>query len=110
MTSEGSDAREVKAWACLAANALVLPGLGSFLAGQRLVGALQALLSLAGFALTMLWAGSWIARLTTTGLPEGLGPYFRHGAAGLGLFALAWVWGLVSGLLLVHASRTLPSS
>jgi hypothetical protein len=98
---------ETKAWACLATNALVLPGLGSFFLGKRIAGVSQMVLALAGFAMTMAWTATWMARLPAEGLEvfENPGPALGHVLAGLLLFGLAWVWSLVSGLLAVRATR-----
>lgn len=98
--------REAKAWACLGANALVLPGLGS-LAGRRyLAGILQAVASLLGFAMTVCWSLSFFgSALHEDGPPADLGPLFGYGVAGLLLFGAAWVWGLFTGLELVREAR-----
>jgi len=83
----------------------VLPGLGSLLAGRR-VGWLQAPLAVAGFALTIVWFASFVrewARLDE--LPADGGPHFRLGLIGVGLFAIAWGWALVTGLRLLRVTR-----
>ena len=110
MTPSEARSGQVKAWACLATNALVLPGLGSIVAGRWLAGTLQALGSLAGFAMTMYWSYSWLrTAVTEDSLPTGLGPLFRYGLAGLLLFGAAWLWGLVTGLQLVRDARGVRS-
>lgn len=98
---------EAKAWACLAANALVLPGLGSLVLGRRVAGLLQMALSLAGFAVTMAWAATWIARLPAEGILvfESPGPALGRVLAGLLAFGLAWAWSLVTSLFAVRAAR-----
>ena len=105
MTRTSRSAREIKAWACLTANALVLPGLGSIGAGRFVEGTLQAIASVAGFALTMSWALPFIGRAATElTLPEELGP-IGYGLGGLLLFAAAWVWGLVTGVRLLREAK-----
>lgn len=92
-----------KAWTLLLTNALVLPGLGSFLAGRRWAGALQAATALLGFALTVVWLWSYAAEiLRLHGLPEGLGPHTALGLAGLLVFLVSWAWSLGSGLAILR--------
>lgn len=99
---------EAKAWACLGANALVLPGLGSVLAGRWLAGLLQALASLVGFASTMLWMFSWLGRAADAGtLLLEPGPELKYGVGGVALFGFAWVWGLLTGLRMLRRDRSL---
>ena len=93
------------AWTYLMANALVLPGLGSFMGGRRISGIVQALTATAGFVLTVVWLWSWADLYLHSGLPEGLGPRGREGLAGIGLFTASWIWSVVSGLALVRDAR-----
>jgi hypothetical protein len=96
---------EARAWACLMTNLLVLPGLGSLLAGRR-VGWLQAVLALAGFALSALWLVWFAATFMREGsFPLDGGPYLPAGAAGVLLFAVSWIWGLATGLGVVRGAR-----
>lgn len=96
---------EARAWACLMTNLLVLPGLGSLLAGRR-AGWPQTALALVGFALTAVWLVWFVVAWSRTGsLPLDGGPYLPWGAFGVLLFALSWVWGLFTGLRVVSESR-----
>jgi len=96
---------EARAWACLMTNILVLPGLGSLLAGRR-VGWLQAAVALGGFALSAAWLAWFVAAVFRDGaFPLDGGPYLPEGALGVLLFAVSWGWGLLTGLALVRASR-----
>jgi hypothetical protein len=80
--------------------------LGSILGGSRLSGVLQILSSLGGFVLTMLWAASWIGKAVADGaLPVDLGPDIARGAVGILLFAVSWLWGVASGVVLVRQAR-----
>lgn len=91
---------------CLWLNLLALPGLGSFLAGRRVTGFFQAALALAGFGLTGFWFFSFIALWFRTGeFPMDGGPHFPAGLAGVGLFAAAWCWALVTGLAILRKAR-----
>jgi len=93
---------ETRAWACFVSNVLVLPGLGSLLAGRR-SGWLQAALALLGFALTVVWLGWFVSAWSSTGgFPLDGGPYLPAGVLGVLLFGLSWVWGLVTALRLVR--------
>lgn len=91
--------------ACTLTNLLVLPGLGSLVAGRR-VGWAQLVLALAGVGL--FGYGLW--RLLRDWLASE-GPVFEFtrglGAllAGLGLSLAAWVWALVTSLQVHRAAR-----
>jgi len=96
---------EARAWACLMTNLLVLPGLGSLLAGRR-VGWLQAALAVVGFALSTVWLVWFVATLfSESGFPLDGGPYLPAGIVGVLLFTVSWVWGLVTGLRVVGGAR-----
>jgi len=98
---------ERQAWTCLAANALVLPGLGSFFLGHRVAGLLQAAIALAGFVTSTSWATAFLARLPAEGLAafEDPGPALGYMVAGLLVFGLAWLWSVATGLLAIRAVR-----
>ena len=96
---------EARAWTSLMTNLLVLPGLGSLLAGRR-VGWPQAALALAGFALSTVWLGWFVIAWSRTGsFPLDGGPYLPMGLLGVFLFGVSWVWGLLTGLAVVRESR-----
>jgi len=100
--TQGQD--ETRAWACLMTNLLVLPGLGSLLVGRR-SGWAQAALALLGFALTLVWLVWFAVTWSGTGeFPLDGGPYLGEGVGGVLLFAVSWVWGLVTGLSVVRKS------
>jgi 4a-hydroxytetrahydrobiopterin dehydratase len=82
-------------------NQLATPGLGSVIAGRWLAGGGQLLMSTAGFALVMVWFFKEMAQFY--GQISGnvaVHPIGRILAAGLILFALAWVWSLVTSFSL----------
>ncbi len=90
----------------LMANLLVLPGLGTCLAGEKLRGAIQMLCALAGFSLTLYWLVSnalliWETRVFI--LQGGFPP--RAGLAGMSLFFCAWFWSLASAWRLMRRSK-----
>ena len=93
------------AWACVLSN-LVLPGLGTLAARRRLAGALQLVVSQAGFLLMLLWAVSYVRAWMREGsLPEDFGPHFGLGLLGIALFFLAWFWSLASSAGILQESR-----
>lgn len=93
------------AWACLVSN-LLLPGLGTLVAHRRLEGALQLIVSQAGFALSALWAilfaRDWIRQAS---VPEDVTAHLGLGLLGMALFFLAWVWSLASSVGILHDSH-----
>ncbi|HKN47320.1 MAG TPA: hypothetical protein VJ144_05045 [Candidatus Polarisedimenticolia bacterium] len=102
---EGDVVDEARAWASLMTNLLVLPGLGSLLAGRR-AGWPQAAVALVGFVLSTIWLAWFVVAWWRTGsFPLDGGPYLPMGLLGVFLFAVSWVWGLVTGLALGRESR-----
>jgi hypothetical protein len=98
--------REAAARLRLLVNLLVLPGLGTLAAGQRLAGVAQAGLAILGFALVVLALGSYVvAWIRAAAPPAAIGPQLATGLAGLGLFALAWFWSFASGLALLRGEK-----
>lgn len=97
---------ESLAWTCLAANLLVLPGLGSLMARRRAAGSLQAALSLGGTALAVVWLVD-VARLwMEEGLfPQDGGDSFGRGLLGVAVFGLGWLWSLGTSLMVLRAVR-----
>jgi len=82
----------------LLVNLLVLPGLGTFLAGHRLAGSVQAGVALTGFGLTGLWFATFVAAWwQTREFPFDGGPHFAWGITGVALFLAAWCWSLATG-------------
>jgi hypothetical protein len=86
----------------LLTNLLVLPGMGSVMAGRR-VGYAQGLLALTGFVLTLMFAVELVRDWWSMG--EIVLPTSRvllAGLVGVMLFALGWSWGLATGLKLLR--------
>jgi hypothetical protein len=95
-----------RAWGCLALNLFVTPGFGSVLGGWPRTGILQFLLALGG----VVAFGAWVFGV----LRQFYGAWEHDVAAevtwwpmflGLALFAVAWVWGAMTGLLILQAAR-----
>jgi hypothetical protein len=88
---------------CLLTNLLVLPGAGTFMAGQRGVGFFQAVPALVGFFLVILWlaqrVGAW---LQTGAWTWGVNALLL---TGIFLSVAAWTWSLVVGLRFLRQCR-----
>jgi hypothetical protein len=101
---------EAKAWACLTANLLVLPGLGTFVTGRK-SGLVQATLALLGFGLTLFSLTSFVMEwIRLRSLPEDGGPHLVWGILGIALFGAAWLWSLATGMAVVNDVRRRDSS
>ncbi|HEX6739558.1 MAG TPA: hypothetical protein VF310_14865 [Vicinamibacteria bacterium] len=86
-------AAEKRARAAFLANITVLPGLGTLLHGERLLGLAQMALAGVGFLLMCAWAVTLTMDLVmTASWPEGGGPLALQGWLGLllSLASLAW--------------------
>jgi hypothetical protein len=86
---------EKRARAAFATNLTVLPGLGTFLHGERLLGLAQAALGGAGFALICAWLLGFVTEAMALLAWPGAGPYAREGLLGLAccVGAAAWAGG-----------------
>jgi len=97
---------KTKARICVTLNLLVLPGLGTIIAGRR-SGWLQAVLALAGFGLNIAWALWFFAGfLRSEELPEDVSSPVCLALAGFALFLIAWRWALASSLQILREART----
>ena len=93
------------AWACLFANVVGVPGVGTMMARRR-EGLAQVLLSVAGGILLTWWLVAFlIAELRTMELPPPGGPALGLALSGLALFGMGWVWALGSSLALLREQR-----
>lgn len=87
--------KRLAAWVCLLLNLFVLPGLGSLIVRRPLKAAIQIILALAGFALTIAGGGPMLETIVRTNeLPDQLGSSFWMALAGVVLFLIAWIWAL----------------
>jgi hypothetical protein len=92
-------AKRLAAWVCLLLNLLVLPGLGSLIVRQPLKAAIQIVLALGGFALSMVGGAPLLNTIIqTNALPEQLGSSFWMAIAGIVLFLIAWIWALAGSV------------
>ena len=110
MTPVRPSAEPLRAWAALAANLLVLPGLGSLLTGSLVTGLVQCALALTGFAMTVVWLVRVVALMRAAGtLFLDPPPDVRLGLVGIALFGAAWLWaGATSWAHIRRARRSAP--
>jgi hypothetical protein len=101
-----------EAWTCVMANLVACPGVGTLMAGRK-IGYAQGGLAVAG-AIPLAGYISWFsfqkfnALLNVEGnlhAAAGYGPWWI-GAVGLGIFALAWLWSLVSSIQILFSPPT----
>ena len=96
----------VRAYVLVGLNLLALPGLGTFLAGQRISGLLQVVLAVAGFLLSARWFSQFMTVvMNAEELPDLEAIPFRLLAIGLAIAVAAWLWSLVSSLQILRAAR-----
>jgi hypothetical protein len=91
-----------KARNALILNLLATPGLGTWMVGKRVTGALQAGLAGAGLIFVLVWFVSWSMALLHGGRLAHLS--YRGLGLGTAIFAVSWCWGLVTGLRALRAA------
>ncbi len=92
---------------CILINQLATPGLGSVMAGRRMVGFGQLLLAVTGFALVCGWFILTVLN-TYNGLKNDIEPRpvgWVGGCGGLVFFA-AWVWALFTSFQIHRSFKT----
>ncbi|HKX56034.1 MAG TPA: hypothetical protein VJN01_08035 [Xanthomonadales bacterium] len=98
---------------CIVVNLLACPGIGTFMAGRRLVGFMQALIMIVGCCAILAWvilqfnAGYKYVfdPMGTEAKWKAMQPPAWLGIVGGVLCIVAWLWGLFSSLQLLHESR-----
>lgn len=91
----------------LLSNLVGVPGVGTFLAGRRVTGAVQITVSSFAFVMTMYWFSTFIHQwVRMREFPFDGGPQFRYGLIGAGIYFVVWLWGLTSGLRIRRAAHT----
>lgn len=88
-------------------NQFATPGLGSWMAGRRVAGAGQLLLSCAGFGMYVVFFGFLLRGLWAafTGAPEVQPPAAFWWQDALILFGIAWLWAGLTSLQLAAELR-----
>ena len=95
------------AWACLATNLLVLPGLGSVIAGRRL-GYLQMGLAVVGIGLTLVFVAAFLkVWFKEADVWTGWGPVVTA-LVGIALFGISWLWSLWTGITMLRKEKRPP--
>jgi len=99
--------RRNRAITALTLNIGFCPGLGTWISGQKILGGAQMIIAFAGFSLIVTWFVLLIGdTLREFQSQPARGGWSAFGWTGLALFALAWVWSLVSGLRIIKAAKT----
>jgi hypothetical protein len=98
--------KPVVGWVCLLLNLLVLPGLGSLFIRQPLKAAIQLVLALIGFALTLVGGSPLLnTMIRTNEFPDHFDNSFWIAIAGVVVFLVAWVWALITSYGALQDSR-----
>jgi hypothetical protein len=87
-------------------NQLATPGLGSLMAGRYLVGAGQLLMAVIGFAFVVAWFVLLMVQ-TYQQIDSDIRPKSVAwvGEAGAVVFAVSWLWALVTSMSLLREAR-----
>ena len=89
-------------------NLLGTPGLGSLMAGCRVVGGFQLALAIAGFVLVAIWFAKTMSHYYGQMFSESTGDSttpMTNLVVGAGLFVAAWFWSLATSIQLVNAAK-----
>src|ERR1700744_5122367 len=93
-------------------NLAATPGLGSLVAGRWAEGLAQIFLAVTGFVLVLIWfiheMIPYYGQMFSDTPPPAVG--FKMLGWGFALFALAWVWSLVTSLSLSRAAGKLEAA
>ncbi|SVC72181.1 uncharacterized protein METZ01_LOCUS325035 [marine metagenome] len=107
--------KPINSWVVTGINLLAWPGIGTYVGGQKVVGAIQAALALAGGLLSLsliLVMFRFVAmrldsvQFDTDSFMEANGTLLGLGGGGLGLLAIAWVWAAVSSFQIATRLKT----
>ena len=101
-------------WIVAGINLLAWPGIGTYVGGHKVSGAIQAAMALIGGVLSLaliVVLFRFAMKLDSThfdteAFMEANGMLFGLGGGGLGLLAFAWVWAAVSSFLIANESKT----
>jgi len=87
-------------------NQCATPGLGSLMAGRRLAGIGQLLLAIAGFVMVVGWFALLALQIYNELLNDAQPKSVAWlGAVGAAIFAVAWLWSLVTSLSVLREAR-----
>ena len=101
-------------WAVAGINLLAWPGIGTFVGGHKVSGAIQAAMALIGGILSLglivvlfnLALKFDPTRFDTEAFMAGNGTYLIIGVTGFCLLAFAWIWAAVSSFLIAKELKT----
>ena len=108
------DKKPVNPWLVTGINLLAWPGIGTYVGGQKTVGAIQAALALAGGLLSLsliVVMFRFAMKLDSTpfdteSFMEANGTLLGLGVGGLSLLAISWVWAAVSSFQIATRLKT----
>jgi hypothetical protein len=108
------DKKPVNPWVVTGINLLAWPGIGSYVAGQKAMGAIQAALALVGGLLSLCLIAVLFrfamkrdsTHFDTESFMEANGTLLGLGGGGFGLLVISWVWAAVSSFQIVMRSKT----
>ncbi len=105
LTGANRSPEEKKAYGYLMAN-ISMPGMGTWMAGQKYLGALQLLFALFGQLFTLLGFFTMLGHIIAYGTEDAFAtPGILTAFSGLGLFLLAWLWALGTSWAGVQQAR-----
>ena len=101
-------------WVTAGINLLAWPGIGTFVGGHKVSGAIQASMALIGGILSLslivvlfnLALEFDSTRFDTEEFMAGNGTYLIVGMTGFCLLVFAWIWAAVSSFLIANESKT----
>lgn len=91
---------------CLLMNQFATPGLGSLMGRRFIAGSGQLLMAVAGFGLFCAWFFNVLREfygLLSSDIEPKLRPWLA--LSGIGLFAMAWLWALVTSFSLLREAK-----
>ncbi|HUR44254.1 MAG TPA: hypothetical protein VMZ27_00165 [Candidatus Saccharimonadales bacterium] len=106
-----------KAWACAATNQLAFPGLGTVMAGRKMIGYFQVSIMVCGFLLTMYFFCWYVGSLIQAPFQSNwneqifykeLGRQKWFGIVGAAVCLLVWSWSLFSSMDILREARKHP--
>jgi uncharacterized membrane protein YuzA (DUF378 family) len=100
-------------WTCFLVNQLACPGIGTIMAGRRVIGFLQAAVMIVGFCATLAYGLIFLSAVYKFALDatiteekwKAMHPPAWLGIAGFGLCGVAWFWALFSSFQILNESR-----
>lgn len=103
-----------KARTCLVVNQLVCPGIGTIMAGRRVIGSAQTALMLAGTCMVLAYGAMCLSAIYKFALDgyateakfRSMLPSRWIGIVGFALCGIAWFWALYLSLRILHESRS----